>query len=117
MNILIYLETSGGFLEVFSAVVLIQVSTYAAHPFTHRFIILIFSLILEDNPAAVIGYSDTGPDRRMEERCEVVVVHEYVVPFTVLRFEVEYGRAVIEDIGEVFGAVHAGVDWFMGGGI
>jgi len=28
---------------------------------------------------------------------------------------VKDGRAVVEDIGEVFGAVYASVDWFVGG--
>ena len=86
------------------------------NPFTHRFIILIFLTSLEDYPAAVTGNPDTGPDRRIEVRCEVVVMHEYVVTPAVLRPEVEDGRAVVEYIWEVPGAVYAGMDWFVGWG-
>lgn len=46
--------------------------------------------------------------------CQVVVVHECVVPPGVPWYEVENGRAVVEDIGEVFGVIYAGVDWFVG---
>ena len=57
------------------------------HPFTHRVIILTYQPRLEDDPAAVTGYSDVRPDRRREIWCEV-------------KWNMG-GRRI--DVGEVFG--------------